>query len=272
MLLMNKGLFFDQTKWYSTQKKRLFQMAYLKFHKKNYWESSKLTDSKINPSRENHAHFISCKLPHKNHPREYFGLTLWFIQIATSVVEKSQILSVVFHLSTTVCPSGSPRSQEKHVSGLSKHHCPWPSTSNSSLSASIPTICPWSAPSQNACFTSMSLKKAAPLLNPSHDPCSNACFQTRPNGESGDNVVRAMSFAMLSSVVGGGGDDVAVVFNADTGAGGDTAGGAWITGFFFNVVFFSSIVTYGESQWCHKAWHMGNRCGNEDGEAVRHMT
>ena len=34
MLLINKGLFFDQTKWYSTQKKRLFQMAYFKFHKK----------------------------------------------------------------------------------------------------------------------------------------------------------------------------------------------------------------------------------------------
>ena len=50
---------------------------------------------------------------------------------------------------------------------------------------------------------------------------------------------------MLSSVVGGGGDDVAAVFNADTGAGGDTAGGAWLTGF-FNIVFFSGIVTYGE--------------------------
>ena len=68
----------------------------------NYWESSKLTDSKINPSRENHAYFIPCKPPHKTHPREYFGTTLWFIQIATSVVEKSQILSAVFHLSTTV--------------------------------------------------------------------------------------------------------------------------------------------------------------------------
>ena len=97
-----KGLFFDQTKWYSTQKKRLFQMAYFKFHEKNYWESSKLTDPKINLSRENHAHFISCKPPHKNHPREYFGTTLWFIQITTSVVEKSQISSVAFHLSTTV--------------------------------------------------------------------------------------------------------------------------------------------------------------------------
>ena len=67
----------------------------------------------------------------------------------------------------------------------------------------------------------MSLKKAAPLLNPSCDPCSNACFQTRPNGESGNDVARAMSFAMLSSVAGGGGDDAAAVFNVDTGAGGD---------------------------------------------------
>ena len=36
MLLINKGLFFVQTKWYSTQKKRLFQMASFKFHEKNY--------------------------------------------------------------------------------------------------------------------------------------------------------------------------------------------------------------------------------------------
>ena len=42
---------------------------YFKFHKKNYWECSKLTNSKINPSMENHAHFISCKPPHTNHPR-----------------------------------------------------------------------------------------------------------------------------------------------------------------------------------------------------------
>ena len=102
MLLANKGLFLDQTKCYCTWKKRLFQMAYFKFHEKNYWESSKLTNLKINPSRENHAHFISCKPPYKNHPREYFGTTLWSIQIATSVVEKSHISSVAFHLSTTV--------------------------------------------------------------------------------------------------------------------------------------------------------------------------
>ena len=53
---------------------------------------------------------------------------------------------------------------------------------------------------------------------------------------------------MLSSVAGGGGDDVAAIFDADTGAGSDTAGGAWLTGFFFNVVFFSGIVMYGEWQ------------------------
>ena len=94
--------FLVKKKCYSTQKKRLFQMAYFKFHEKNYWESSKLANSKINPSRENCAHLISCKPPHKNHPREYFVTTLWFIQIATSVVEKSQILSVAFHLSATV--------------------------------------------------------------------------------------------------------------------------------------------------------------------------
>ena len=99
---MNMATFFDQTKLYSTQKKRLFQMAYFKFHERNYWESLKLTNSQIIPSMENQAHYISCKPPHKNHPREYFGTTLWFIQITTSVVEKSQILSVTFHLSPTV--------------------------------------------------------------------------------------------------------------------------------------------------------------------------
>ena len=68
----------------------------------------------------------------------------------------------------------------------------------------------------------------------------------RPNGESGDDVVRAMSFAMLSSVLGGSGDDAAAIFDADTGAGSDTVGSTWLTGFFFNVVFFSGIVTYGK--------------------------
>ena len=48
----------------------------------------------------------------------------------------------------------------------------------------------------------------------------------RPNGESGNDVVRAMSFAMLSSVTGGGDDDAAVVVDVDAGAGGDTVGNA----------------------------------------------
>ena len=33
---MNMATFFDQTKGYSTQKERLFQMAYFKYHEKNY--------------------------------------------------------------------------------------------------------------------------------------------------------------------------------------------------------------------------------------------
>ena len=53
---------------------------------------------------------------------------------------------------------------------------------------------------------------------------------------------------MLSFVAGGGGDDAAAIFDAETGADGDTVGGAWLTGFFFNVVFFSGIVMYGEWQ------------------------
>ena len=63
----------------------------------------------------------------------------------------------------------------------------------------------------------------------------------RPNGESGDDVARAMSFARLSSDTGGGADDAV---DADAGAGGEIVGGAWLTGFFFDVVFFSSMVTY----------------------------
>ena len=51
---------------------------------------------------------------------------------------------------------------------------------------------------------------------------------------------------MLSFVAGGSGDDAAAIFNAETCAGGDTVSGAWLTGFFFNVVFFSGIVMYGE--------------------------
>ena len=75
----------------------LLQIPYKKLLRK-----LKMTDSKINPSREKNAHFIFSKPAHKTHPREYFGPTLCFIQIATSVVEKSQILSVAFHLSATV--------------------------------------------------------------------------------------------------------------------------------------------------------------------------
>ena len=63
----------------------------------------------------------------------------------------------------------------------------------------------------------------------------------RPNGESGDDMARAMSFARLSSDTGGSADDA---IDADAGAGGDTAGRAWLTGFFFNMVFFSSMVMY----------------------------
>ena len=63
----------------------------------------------------------------------------------------------------------------------------------------------------------------------------------RPNGESGDNVARPMSFARLSSDTGGSVDDAV---DADAGAGSNIVGGAWLTGFFFNMVFFSSMVTY----------------------------
>ena len=66
-----------------------------------------------------------------------------------------------------------------------------------------------------------------------------------------------MSFARLSSDTGGGADDAV---DADAGAGGDTAGGAWLTGFFFNMLFFSSMVMY---QIYHKVQHRrckGNRC------------
>ena len=109
----------------------------------------------------------------------------------------------------------------------------------------IPTICPSSAPSWNTCFTLLPLKSSVPLLSPSFDPSQKACFQTRPNGESSDDVVRMMSFARLSSDTGGCGNDAAAVFDANTGTGSDTAGGAWFTGFFFDVVFFSGMVTCG---------------------------
>ena len=47
---------------------------------------------------------------------------------------------------------------------------------------------------------------------------------------------------MLSSVTGGSDDGAAVVIGADAGTGGNTAGGAWLTG------FFSSVVMYGRWQ------------------------
>jgi hypothetical protein len=53
-----------------------------------------------------------------------------------------------------------------------------------------------------------------------------------------------MSFARLSSDTGGDGDNAAAVFDVDTGAGGDTAGSAWLADFFFDAVFFSGMVTY----------------------------
>ena len=64
----------------------------------------------------------------------------------------------------------------------------------------------------------------------------------RPNGESGNDVARVMSFTMLSSVAGGSGDDAAAIFDVDTSAGSNTVGGAWLTGFFFEAVFFSGMV------------------------------
>ena len=80
----------------------------------------------------------------------------------------------------------------------------------------------------------------------------NACFQTRPRGESGDDVASAMSFARLSSETGGGADGVAV--SVDTGAGGDiaadgdraaddvVAGGCVFEGFF---LLEAGMVTFG---------------------------
>jgi hypothetical protein len=53
-----------------------------------------------------------------------------------------------------------------------------------------------------------------------------------------------MSFARLSSDTGGDGDNAAAIFDADTVAGGDTAGSAWFAGFFFDAGFFSGMVTY----------------------------
>ena len=49
---MNMATFFDQTKWYSTQKKRLFQMAYFKFHKKKLLRKLKIDRFKEKPLKE----------------------------------------------------------------------------------------------------------------------------------------------------------------------------------------------------------------------------
>jgi len=54
-------------------------------------------------------------------------------------------------------------------------------------------------------------------------------------------MARVMSFVMLSSVTGGSDGNAAVVIDVDAGTGGDTAGGAWLTGFFFNVAMWSSF-------------------------------
>ena len=53
--------------------------------------------------------------------------------------------------------------------------------------------------------------------------------------------MRVMSFARLSFDTGGGADDAV---DADAGTGSDTAGSAWLTGFFFDMVFFSGMVMY----------------------------
>ena len=114
-------------------------MASFKFHERNYWESSKLTNSKITPSRESHAHFISWKPPHKNQPREYFETTLCFIQIATSVVEKSQIPATLVRVLT---PSVSPNQKSFKVVLVccSCDPSPHPSISGS-FSGSFASVC-----------------------------------------------------------------------------------------------------------------------------------
>jgi len=61
-------------------------------------------------------------------------------------------------------------------------------------------------------------------------------------------MVRAMSFARLSFDTGGSDNDVAAVDNVEAGAGSNTAASAWLTGFFFNVVFFSGMVMHDMSQ------------------------
>ena len=97
-----QGVVFWSNKMVFYSEKKALSDGLLQIPWKKILRKSKIDRFKINPSRENHAHLISCKPPHKNHSREYFGTTLSIIQIATSVVEKSQILSVAFHLSSTV--------------------------------------------------------------------------------------------------------------------------------------------------------------------------
>ena len=46
---MNMATFFDQTEGYSTQKERLFQMAYFKFHAKKLLRKLKIDKFKDKP-------------------------------------------------------------------------------------------------------------------------------------------------------------------------------------------------------------------------------
>ena len=71
--------FFDKTKCYSTQKKGSFRWPTSNSMKNNCWESSKLTNLKINPSRENHAHFYLVNHLIKSTPENTLGLHFdWF--------------------------------------------------------------------------------------------------------------------------------------------------------------------------------------------------
>ena len=125
-----------------------------------------------------------------------------------------------------VCPSESPVSQEKKTVSALKHQRPWPAAFHSSLSLQYPHYPSLICTSQDAHFTSLSLKSSIPLLNPSLNCSQKACFQTRPNSKFGDHVTKAMSFTMLSSVAGGSSDGMAMAIDADTGTSGDTTGSA----------------------------------------------
>jgi len=137
-----------------------------------------------------------------------------------------------------VCPS-----RESYITGEA---CQWLVKAPLSMTLSLPFFplsqYPHDLPlihSLTKCLLHiLTLKSSVPLINPSFNPSQNACFQMRPNGESGN-------FTMLSSVTGGSDDDAAVVVDVDAGTGSNTAGGAWLTGFFFNVVFFSNMAMYG---------------------------